>query len=70
MKSKADMPAIFRFMQLYKEGVIYIFLDSTAVPVKALQKFVLSHELSRAIFTQPSATNLCQAQQSKQTSSM
>ena len=36
MKSKAEMPAIFCFMQLYKEGVIYIFLDSTAVAVKVL----------------------------------
>lgn len=36
MKSKAEMSAIFCFMQLYKERVIYKFLDSIAVPVKAL----------------------------------
>lgn len=70
MKSEVEMSTIFCFMQLYKEGVIYIVLVSIAIPVKALYKFVLSPGLLSAVLTQPSATNLCQAWQTKQTSSV
>lgn len=58
MKSKNEIPAIFFFLQLYKEVIVYIFLDSNAAALKVFLKFVIPCKFSSAIFTQPSAMSL------------
>lgn len=58
MKSKNEIPAIFFFLQLYKEVIVYIFLDSNAASLKVFLKFVIPCKFSSAIFTQPSAMSL------------
>lgn len=68
MKSKNEKPAIICFLQLYKEEIVYIFLDSNAAALKAFLKFVIPHKISSAIFTEPSAMSSCHAWQTRKTS--
>lgn len=68
MKSINETPAIFCLLQLYKDEIVSIFLDSNAAALKAFLKFVIPHKFSSAIFTQPSAMRLCHIWQTRQTS--